>query len=270
MKFALGCRGHDYPKTSPDELFRLISNDGWKHIQLAFKKSFPNIKDYADVNEEFVEEVVAALEKNNLRVSVLGVYVDLGTKDEAKRQQAVKDFISQLWVAKRLDAVIASETTNWNKQPEGTTREEGLAQVKKSLDEILPIARKMGVTVALDAGYEHTMNSIEAITEIFNSYEDLYAVFDPGNLLGPEWLDNQNELYYKAVQIYGERIKCVHFKGVRFEGQKRFSCLLEESQVDYEAAFNNLKTLSQDIPVSREEAIPERAESDQNFMSRYM
>ena len=269
MGFTLGCRGHDYPKTSPEELFRLISKSGWTHIQLAFKKSFPNIKEYADVSEEFVEDVVTSLEKNNLKVSVLGVYVDLGTKDEVKRQQAVKDFISQLWVAKRLDAVIASETTNWNKQPEGTTREEGLAQVKKSLDEILPIAKELGVKVALEAGYEHTMNSIEAIDEIFNSYPDLFAIFDPGNLLGPEWLDNQSELYSRAIQIYGERIKCVHFKGVRFEELKRFSCLLEESQVDYQAAFTCLKTLKHDIPVSREEAIPERAKSDQSFMSQY-
>lgn len=269
MNFTLGCRGHDYPKTSPEELFKLIHQDGWTHIQLAFKKSFPNIKDYSDVTEEFAEEVATALEKNELKVSILGVYVDLGTKDEAKRQQAVKDFISQLWVAKRLNAVIASETTNWNKQPEGTTRAEGLAQVKKSLNEILPIAKEMGVKVALEAGYEHTMNSIEAIDEIFNSYSDLYAIFDPGNLLGPEWLNNQHELYSKAIQIYGNKIQCVHFKGVRFEGKKRFSCLLEESQVDYQAAFTCLKTLHHDIPVSREEAIPERAESDQKFMSQY-
>ena len=269
MKFTLGCRGHDYPKTSPHELFKLIHEDGWTHIQLAFKKSFPNIKDYGDVTKEFVDEIKSELENNNLKVSVLGVYVDLGTKDEAKRQNAVKDFISQLWVAKELNAVIASETTNWNKQPDGTTREEGLSQVKKSLDEILPIAKEMGVDVALEAGYEHTMNSIEAIDDIFNSYPEIYAIFDPGNLLGPEWLNNQYELYNRAIQIYGKRIRCVHFKGVRFEDNKRFSCLLEESDVDYDAAFRCLKTLPQNIPVSREEAIPERAKSDQAFMSQY-
>lgn len=269
MKFTLGCRGHDYPKTSPEQLFELIAKDGWTHIQLAFKKSFPEIKSYEQVTDEFVERVKRAADANGIKISVLGVYVDLGLMDEEKRKAAVKDFISQLWVAKKLGAVIGSETSNWNKQPEGTSREAGLEQVKKSMDEIMPIAKEMGVTVALEAGYEHTMNSIEAIREIFTRYPDLKAIFDPGNLVGPEWLDHQQELYSRAMEIYGDRIRCVHFKGVRFEDRKRFSCLLEESDVNYQAAFDCLKKLEQDIPVSREEAIPERAASDQAFMSQF-
>ena len=138
------------------------------------------------------------------------------------------------------------------------------------MDEIMPVARVMGVTVALEAGYEHTMNSIEAIREIFGRYPDLKAIFDPGNLLGPEWLNDQKHLYSQALAIYGDRIRCVHFKGVRFEDKKRFSCLLEDSQVDYKAAFDCLKETGLDvIPVSREEAIPERAASDQEFMAKY-
>jgi len=269
MAFILGCRGHDYPKSDPETLFNNIAKDGWRHIQLAFKKSFPNIRDYCDVTRDFVQRVKKAASDNNIKISVLGVYVDLGNADEQKRAKAVEDFISQLWVAKELNTVIASETSNWNKQPEGTTRAQGLAQVKKSLSEIMPIAKEMGVMVALEAGYEHTVDSIEAIEEIFGLYPDLYAIFDPANLLGPEWLNNQSELYEKAIEIYGDRIRCVHFKGYRFEGQKRISCLSERSDVDYHAAFDYLKKLKQDLPVSREEAIPERCKFEQSFMAQY-
>ena len=57
---------------------------------------------------------------------------------------------------------------------------------------------------------------------------------------------------------------CYDYNGLR-------SCLLEDSIVDYAAAFDAMKGLPQEvIPVLREEAVPMIAKKDQAFMRRFM
>ena len=100
---------------------------------------------------------------------------------------------------------------------------------------------------------------------------NLKIIFDPANLMSDEWVDRQDVLYGRAMEAFGELIMAVHFKGVCYDENGRRPCRLEESVVDYAAAFNAMKGLPQEvIPVLREEAVPLIAKKDQTFMKRFM
>ncbi len=137
-----------------------------------------------------------------------------------------------------------------------------MEQVVKSMREIMLIDEEQDVIVAVKAGHEHTMSTPARVRQVMEAVpsDHLKFMFDPAKLLGPEWLYHQYELYKIAVELYGNRVMCVHFKGVRFENGQRFSCALEDGQVDYEAAIRTMQDLPQVlIPISREEAVPSRA-----------
>ena len=272
-RYILGARGHDYGKGKVRDVFTRIRQDDWSCAQLAFKKLVEGVKSYEDVTPELIKEVEAAICEASLDVAVLGTYVELGTVDDIKRQSAVDDFISQIPVCKALNIpCMGSETTPIKSQPTGTTHADAKKALLKSLEAIMPVAEEQGVIVALEPVFAHTMNSVEVTREILDSIQspNLKIIFDMANLMGPDWVDKQDVLYGRAMESWGELVMAVHFKGVCYDENGRRSCLLEDSIVDYAAAFDAMKGLPQEvIPVLREEAVPLIAKKDQAFMRRY-
>ena len=273
-KYVLGARGHDYGKGRVKDIFSLMRQDGWTCTQLAFKKLVDGVKSYEDVTPELVKEVEAAMREVPMDVAVLGTYVEMGMMDEAKRKSEVADFISQIPVCKALNIpCMGSETTSIKRQPAGTTFADSQKQLLKSLEEIMPEAERHGVIVAVEPVYCHALNTVETTKMVLDSIKspNLKIIFDPANLMSDEWVDRQDVLYGRAMEAFGELIMAVHFKGVCYDENGRRPCRLEESVVDYAAAFNAMKGLPQEvIPVLREEAVPLIAKKDQAFMKRFM
>lgn len=272
-RYILGARAHDYGRGEPAELFQKLAADAWECTQLAFRKAVAGVKTYADVTPRLIAETHDAAEQTRLRVAVLGTYVELGAMEEDRRLAAVRDFISQIPVCRVLSVpCIASETTPIEKQPPGTTYNEAQKQLLKSLDAILPEAERAGVTVALEPVCHHALNTPEAARMVLDTMRSdrLKLLFDPANLLSREWEARQDVLFGRAMELWGDQIMAVHFKGVRFSGPERSSCAPEQSAVDYRAAFRAMSGLPQaELPVLREEAVPAKAAADQAFMRSF-
>lgn len=272
-EYILGARGHDYGRGNVKEIFGRMKRGGWNCTQLAFKKLVAGVTTYADVTPEVVAEVQDAIKEVQLEVAVLGTYVELGALDTEKRKQEVADFISQIPVCKALGAsCIASETTYFDSGNDTVTREEALRELLKSLEEIMPEAERQGVTVALEPVWFHTMDTVETTRMVIDCIKspNLKIIFDPANLLSPKWLNRQDELYYRAVESWGSLIAAVHFKGVHRIEEGYHPCSLQASVVEYKAVFNALKAVPQKkLPLLREEAVPEHAKQDQEFIQSF-
>jgi len=273
-EYVLGVRGHDYGNGDVKEIFSRIKQDGWNCTQLALKKLVTGVTNYSDVTPEVIAQVQDAIESTQLDVAVLGTYVELGSLDEEKRQKDVADFISQISVCKALNAgCIASESTHFDSRCSSVSREEALKVLLKSLEAIMPEAERQGVFVALEPVWFHTMNTVEATHDVIDRIKspNLRIVFDPANLLSPDCLNRQDELYGRAVERWGELITAVHFKGLHRIGEGYHPCSLQESAVDYQAAFDALKGVPQKtLTLLREEGSPEIAKQDQEFISRFI
>ncbi len=268
--YILGARAHDYGRGTPLEMFRRLQQDGWACTQLAYPKSIAGIASLDDVTPAIVQDTLDAMTQTGFRVPVLGVYRELAVADEALRQREVRAFISQMPVCKALGALcMGSETTGMEKQPAGTTLKEAQAQLMKSLAEILPAAEEQGVTVALEPVWHHALCTAEFTRQVLDTMRSpaLRIIYDPANLLGPDWMDRQDTLFGRSVELWGDQILAIHFKGIRYDDGKRHPCRLEQSMVDYPSVFRHLRQLPQaELPVLREEAVPAAAATDLAFM----
>lgn len=272
-KFIVGARLHDYGKGTPDELFAKVSADGFAAVQLAYKKCVPTVKSYADVTDALVAETVAAEKAHDIRVAVLGTYVELAINDE-RRLKNVADFKSQLAVCKALGAgCIGTETTKMCDQPAGTTREQAQELLCRSLAEILPEAEALGVTVGIEPVTYHSMNSAAATRHILDTMRspNLKVIFDLSNLVDAENVHDQARIWNDVGELVGDKIVAVHFKGQAFAPDGGLiHTSLEDSLTDYAGAFAMLRQLPQEtLPVLREEAVPAHAASDIAFMKGF-
>lgn len=266
MDYMIGARAHDYGRGEPDEILGRIAADGWQGVQIAFPKLFNGVTNWGEVTDESVQKAKVALDETKLQLWVLGVYVEPSMVVEADRKKSVDIFKSQLANAKLLGAnCVGTETTNMEKQPAGTTREEAMLCLERSLAEILPEAERLGVTVAVEPVFYHAMGTPELTRRVLNNLKspNLKVIFDPGNLYSPAEVGNQQQMWERAFDCFGDDIVAMHFKGVHVIDGVRMSCSLEDSQVDTRAVYRLLKQASVVPPILREEAVPARAKSDQ-------
>lgn len=261
-----GTRVHDMGKGRPMEMLEKIGGYGFQCVQLAYKKGITGVSGYCDVTPELVAETAAAAEKTGVSIAVHGTYVELGLVEEDRRKKQVADFISQIPYTKALSARCqGSETTNMVKQPAGTRREDAQRALLRSLEEIMPHAEAAGITVAVEPVFYHAMNTPEAAKMVLDSIRspNLKIIFDAANLISYEDRDQQERMWDRAMTLWGDKIVCVHIKGVNFDAKgDYYSTVLEESCLDYPLVASYVKALSQNLTVMREEEKPERVEND--------
>lgn len=274
-KFIIGARGHDFGRYDPKTLLTSIGNAGFRCTQLAYTKAIEGVKSYADVTPELVAATNAAVKKSGVSIAVDGTYVELSYADEDRRKVEVSKILSQIPVAKTLNAgCMGSETTNMAKQL-GVTRKEAQEALLRSLGEILPACEEQGVLFAVECVYYHAMNTPEAVKMVLDTIRspNLRIICDLANYVGPEnaSVDAQRRLWDKVGNWYGDKIVAVHFKGQNFKPDGTlYSTSLEDSCVDYAGGFDMLRQMPQEVlPVLREEAVPARAASDIAFMSKF-
>ncbi len=274
-EFIIGARGHDFGRHDPDTLFSSIGNAGFRCTQLAYTKAIEGVKSYADVTDELVAATQAAVAKSGVSIAVDGTYVELSYADEDRRKAEVAKVLSQIPVAKALNAgCMGSETTNMAKQP-GVSRKEAQEALLRSLSEILPACEEQGVLFAVECVYYHAMNTPEAVKMVLDTIAspNLRILCDLANYVGPEdaSLDAQRRIWDKVGSWYGDKIAAVHFKGQNFKPDRTlYSTSLEDSCVDYAGGFAMLRQMPQaSIPVLREEAVPARSASDISFMKQF-
>ncbi len=270
--FILGTRAHDYGTDEVLPLFTRIADDGFSTVQLAYKKAVKGVFSLDDITPKLIEDTIDAMKKTGISIGVLGCYVELALCDEAARKKAVDEFIAMLPVAKRLGAhCIASETTHMCTNA-GATRAQAVRQLEKSMSEIMPAAESLGVTVALEPVYSHAMNTPEQTREVLDriNSKNLKVLFDPVNILSPDYALKQNDMWDRVFALLGDDITAVHMKGVRFENGAQISVPFEQSVIDYKYLFDEMNKWTRTIPLMREELNPETAKADAEFLKSKM
>lgn len=266
---SLGVRAHDFGKQEPQQLFERIRANGFCSVQLAFKKAVAGVERFGDITPSVVEKTNIAANMHGIHIAVLGVYIQPSLCDDAPRRKNMAEFIGSIPYAKTLGAdCIGTETTRMTLQPQAT-RNEALRALERSLESALPAAEENGVTVAIEPVAAHTVNTPECAAAVLKDMAspNLKVIFDPVNLLTPENLSSQNDLWGRFFQLLGDKIAAVHMKGVRpAPGGGLESCVFSESAVDYPAIFRELRKLPGDFSVLREEISPAHAAEDYRFL----
>lgn len=268
----IGVRAHDYGKRAPEELFGDIRAAGFQAVQLALKKAIAGIDTMKDADTPAVERIGGALRRSRLHPAVLGAYIDPAlVHDDSAREAGIADFLQNISIAKALGAdCVGTETTLTSRQP-GVTRQEALGTLYRSLEKMLARAEEVGMDIAIEPVWVHTVNTPELAAEVLGTMASprLKIIFDPVNLLSPEEVPHQDALWERSFEAFGSRIAAVHMKGVLLNAQGQMTASdFSASVVHYPFLFERLQKLPQDFSILREEAVPAHGPEDYAFLER--
>lgn len=266
----IATRVHDYGCSTPEMLFERIAEDGFEGVMLAFQKAIAGISSYYDVTPEHIVRVKNALWNNGLALETLGVYMELGLAVEGERKKAVDQFLVGMQVAKDMGlSQVASETTPMQKQPLGTTPEEAYRCLIRSIEEILPTAEALKITVCLEPVYYHVLSSTRLAKKLIDDLQspNLKITLDPANLLDLPQFENQYAVWDEAFNLLGDAVRVVHIKGIHaVDGKREKAPRFSESILDYPYLFNKIKQLGRPLHIIREETNPATAADDVAYL----
>jgi sugar phosphate isomerase/epimerase len=247
----IGVRAHDYGKQPIENLLRAIAADGWQAVQLAYPKAVEGVGSFGDVTPRLIEQTKALLDETRLEIAVLGVYVEPSLADEGVRKAQARILRDALPQCRALKAgCVGTETTSMEKQP-GVTRAEALKALRRTLEEVLPEAERLGVVFAVEPVHYHALATPELTRELLRDMASpaLKIIFDPANLLREEDVPKQDALWGRCIEAFGNDIAAIHVKG---------------TAVDFRALFARLRHV--DAPLLRELAEPQNAAGDIAFL----
>lgn len=268
----IGLRGHDYGRYHPADLIKEIKEDGYRAIHLAMPKAIIGINSHDDVTQELVEEIHEACTKHKVEVTVLGCYVEPSLLDAKEREIHIQRFLRNMDFVKPLNATcIGTETTHF-RQPEAK-REEVFNILVGSVRQMIEKAEKIGVDVAIEPVSGHTLNTPELTARLLREVpsERLKIIFDPVNLLTAENIKDQDDLWDRSFQAFGDKICAVHIKGAKLNEQGELvSTSLKDSQVNYAKLIHWLKKNKPEVTLLREEIKKEMAKDDLAFIKSFL
>ena len=139
----IGIRAHDLPAATPAELLACTKKLGISYVQLAPRKSFSQIPWSSST---FSPGLAAKIRKDlgDLRISVLGSYIDLLAEGDARAEQKAI-FEQNMLFAKYLGAGVVGTETGMSDHSEADFQ-----KVLQFVKELVRDAEKLGVIVAVE------------------------------------------------------------------------------------------------------------------------
>jgi len=143
----------------------------------------------------------------------------------------------------------------------------------ESLEELLPEAERLGANIGIEPVHRHTLYTPELTKQMLHDFSSprLKIIFDPLNLLTPEAIPTQKELWKRSIDCFGEHIVAIHFKGASSELDSNgmlADAPFTSSILDHKAFFECIKYIN--APILREGAIPAEAASDIAFINKHL
>lgn len=224
-----GLRAHDIPKYDDIEgLADELSRREIRHIQFAPRVSLAKQTDGGNkVSYGLATKVAKVLDDRNVKISVLGCYVNIIHPDEKERSDALKLFKKYLSVAKSFKAeLVATETgsvdLSFHQTPANYT-EKNITLAIQQVQKMVAEAEKLGVFVGIEPGINHPIYNIQQTVRLLKKVNspNLKIIFDPMNLVMTVE-DDELAIVREGIEVLGDDIYAFHIKDYQFvDGQKQ-------------------------------------------------
>jgi len=263
----LGVRGHDIGKImSAAELAKQAKEKDIDCIQLVAYKSFDKVKpEYGCLTHGFAEKVGRAFLKEDVRIALLGCYINL-PHDDLNR---FKEYIMH---ARSFGCpIVGTETGSVNPDysfhPD-SHGEEAFQKVVQVVKELAAFAEKFGVFVGIEAVETHIVHTPEKMKRLLELVDspNVQVIFDPVNLISIENYKNAKEMIEYAFENYGSRMAIIHAKDFLVENGKIVRVPVGKGLMDYDHFYECLYQYKCDIDVIVEECEGQDLEDGLNFL----
>lgn len=199
----LGIRAHDLEVRNREEIVQKVSQLHLSHIQFAPQKAFPEQLKLNAMTLGSAAYFGEYFQKNNIELSILGCYINLSSKNQEVRAQALATFKQQIALCSAYQAkMIATETGSVSV---GYTKEnfteEAYQIARNSVIELVAHAENFGVTVAVEAGINHPIYNYQLAKRLVDEVAspNLKIILDCANLMHKENHTDQEKVIQGAL-----------------------------------------------------------------------
>lgn len=219
IPFRLGIRAHDLGRFSAVELARRVRAEGMDCVQLALGKAIEGMEMQVEtLNAEMASEIRAAFDKYEVRIEVLGCYINPIHPDLVSRAILLDLFKEHLRHARDFGCqIVALESGSLNADQSfnsGNSAESAYQELLASIKDLVFEAERFGVVVGIEAVTSHVLSTPEKTLRLLDDVgsSHLQVIFDPVNLLSFENYRQQREIIGSAFELFGDRIAVIHAK----------------------------------------------------------
>lgn len=271
--FRLGVRAHDLGRFPADELARRVRAEGLECVQLALGKAIEGVDLVSGkLERQMVAEVSAAFSKHEVRIEVLGCYINPIHPDAATRTALLGLFKEHLRHAREFGCnLVALESGSPNADQSyhvGNGEESVYQDLLGSMRELVEEAERCGVVVGIEAVTSHVLSTPERLCRLLKDIPSVHlqVVFDPVNLLTPSNYSEQRKVMRRSFDLFGDRIAVVHVKDFNLEDGCLVTCSPGSGLLDYEYLLSLLAHHQPDIAILLEGVSGDRASSCARFI----
>ncbi len=252
----LGVRAHDFGRLPLATLADKISEKGFTCIQLALAKAISDAdSSTSTLDAGLAHRVRDALGRKNVRVSVLGCYINPIHPDREERRKQLDRFGKHLALAKDFGCkVVATETGSLNPDcsyhPSNGSKA-AFDDLVQSVSILAGEAEKHGVYACIEGVTRHTVSSPELMASVLDAVRspNLKVLFDPVNLVSAENHAAHGEMIRKSFELFGDRILVIHAKDFVVRDDCVATTFAGNGSLDYGLLFGLAKRYNPEIDV---------------------
>ncbi|UJF15672.1 sugar phosphate isomerase/epimerase [Jeotgalibaca sp. MA1X17-3] len=242
----LGIRAHDLGQVPIEELIERMKKYDFNHAHFAMKKSFPDsVHTIQKMTPGTANYFSSQLNKEGIKISILGSYVNIVASDLEVRKAAIEDFKKHIHLAKDFGAsMVATETGSVGKgYTEENFTEEAFQRAVVSVKEMVAEAERFGVIVAIESGINHPVYTAPLAKRLIDevSSPNLKIILDCANLMSVSNYENQKEVIEEAFHLLDKDIIALHIKDFIVEDGKVKIVPVGHGWMDYEPIMKYAK-----------------------------
>ena len=215
----LGMRAHDLVAKDRVELADKLQQYQLPHIQLAVKKSFPELAPTMhDITHGTASYLGDYLKSRGIKISILGSYVNIASYDDSIRNQAIKDYIHHLTLAHDFGAtVVGTETGNVSRHGgfcADNWTETSYQRIRDAVLQMVAAAETLGVLVGIEPCQNAPLYTWQMAKRLLMEVQspNLKIILDAANLINMNNYKDQVRVTYEALDALRDDIIAFHFK----------------------------------------------------------
>jgi len=219
MTLDLGFRGHDFGKFGSAEQLVLTAKSFIEGscIQFAPGKVLENVPKPLD--REWSDQTYKAFKDNNIRISVLGCYINPIHPDPEKQEAELRRFENAIENAPYLGyPIVGTETGSMderNIRDERNWSDAVTLMFMRNMERLLKKAESYGVRMAIEAvADKNPVDNAQRMLKVMETFKspNLCVIFDAVNIMPVNGPENFESFYDEAVSMLAPYIGAMHIK----------------------------------------------------------
>ena len=250
-------RGHDFDADSIEAVAQKCAQYGVYGVHLVMPKTLAEFK-VGQFTPAYALSLKETLDKHNVKIPILGCYINPSCTDEQELANQMNRFKEQLKYARFMNAFAVGTETGFvgsSCNPEDNHTEQAYQHLLKNLKELVACAEKLGVMVAIEGVKVFVIDTPQKMRRLLDDLNspNVMCILDPLNFIGIDNYKNQDKIIDDAFELYGDVMCAIHLKDFVVADGKVNRVLPTEGMMHTERILRYVKHVKPDMPVVLEE-----------------